>query len=71
MSKEFSPYEEIKLDEKDLNALATLSAYSETFDKLHQITEYQLALKVAHWKISKEEFEWAMTYGKYLKLYLK
>lgn len=67
----FSPYEEVKLDESDLNKLSALSANSDIFEKLEKITEYQLAIKVAHWTITKEEFKGALAYWKYLRQYIK
>ena len=65
----FSPYEDIKLDTGDYKILSSLSENSELFSKLHQITEYRLALQLAKGNISLEEFKWAMKYAEYLKGY--
>lgn len=69
--EDFSSYEDIKLSEGDLKLVLSFIGNSDILDKLHKITEYRLALEVSKGKITKEEFDWAMRYAKYLKYYFK
>ena len=58
------------LDEKDYDKVLQFCNV-DIFDKLHLITEYRLAMELSRGKITKEEFDWAMRYSKYLKNYFK
>lgn len=66
---EFSPYEEIKITEDELSQVKRIP--SDIFEKLHLISEYRLAIELSKWKITKEEFDWAMRYWKFLISYFK
>lgn len=67
--EDFSPYEEIKITENDV--LYIKKVPSDIFEKLHLISEYRLAIELSKWKITKEEFDWAMKYWKFLISYFK
>ena len=61
----FSPYEDIKLNASDLKEISSLT-WTDVFKKLFLITEYQLAMQLSKWRITSEEFNWAIKYWKYL-----
>ena len=66
---DFSPYEDIKLSENDLNQIKKVPV--DVFDKLYLITEAEMWKKVLDWKISLVEAQWALKYAKHLKWYFK
>lgn len=68
---DFYPYSDIQISEWDYKIISSFFWNSDIFDKLHKITEYKLAMQVVKWKISKESFDWAMEYSKYLREYFK
>ena len=67
--KKFSPYEEIKINSDDLEKIKRFNHWREIFKRLNSITEYRLAMQLAKWNITKEQFDWAMEYWKYLIQY--
>lgn len=67
--EQFLPYEEIQITEKDLSEIKRVSW--DVFSKLHDITEYRLAMELSKDKITKAEFDWAMRYWRFLKEYFK
>ena len=68
---QFSPYSDIQLESADLNRISSMSSNEDIYKKLHKITEARLSIEVAKWTLTKEQFEWAMLYWKYLNKYFK
>lgn len=66
---DFSPYEDILLDEYDLNQIRKIPA--NVMNKLFLITEAELSKKLLEWDIDIELVRWAILYSKYLKEYFK
>jgi hypothetical protein len=65
--EDFSPYEDIKLSESEINQIKKIPEF--IFDKLYQITEAELWKKVLKGQISLEEAKGWIAYSKYLRTY--